>query len=122
MQIALYCDRIRKTFYVHTLVLEAFVEPRPEGLQCCHRDGNPKHNWVPNLRWGTSSENCDDKRRHGVNNAGERNGSAKLSQTGVEEIRCRYQKGETQQALSSAFKITQQQISRIVNYKTWRFK
>lgn len=122
IQVTLHRDGERKTFYVHTLVLEAFVGPRPEGLQCCHRDGNPKHNWASNLRWGSPSENYGDRRRHGTDCAGERNGNAKLSQTDIEEIRRRYQEGETQQAIAPDFKTTQSQISAIVLYKTWRFK
>jgi len=122
MQVTLHLDGERKTFYVHTLVLEAFVGPRPEGSQCCHRDGNPKHNWVSNLRWGSQSENYDDRRRHGVDCVGERNGNARFSQTDVKEIRRRYQEGETQQAVADAFKTTQSRISEIVTYKTWRNK
>jgi hypothetical protein len=36
--------------YVHHLVLEAFVGPRPEGLVCCHWDGDPGNNRLENLR------------------------------------------------------------------------
>lgn len=51
---------------VHALVLEAFVGPRPTGMQCCHRDGDPANNRVENLRWGTISENQLDRVRHGT--------------------------------------------------------
>lgn len=36
--------------YIHHLVLEAFVGPRPPGLICCHWDGDPTNNRVENLR------------------------------------------------------------------------
>src|SRR4051812_31439367 len=39
------------TFLVHRLIMEAFVGPRPDGLQCCHGDGNPANNAISNLRW-----------------------------------------------------------------------
>lgn len=45
---------------VHALVLLAFVGPRPEGMECCHWDDNPKNNSVDNLRWGTRAENVAD--------------------------------------------------------------
>lgn len=50
---------------VHTLVLEAFVGLAPAGMECRHIDGNPSNNHLPNLEWGTSSENKWDRVRHG---------------------------------------------------------
>lgn len=51
----------------HTLVLEAFVGPRPEGKEACHNDGDRKNNRLENLRWDTNSENKMDIQRHGRN-------------------------------------------------------
>lgn len=56
----------RKRFLIHTLVLEAFVGPRPEGAVCCHIDGDPTNNHVTNLRWGSYSDNNHDLVRHGT--------------------------------------------------------
>lgn len=50
---------------VHRLVLEAFVGECPDGMECCHNNGNPLDNRVENLRWGTSSDNTQDIIRHG---------------------------------------------------------
>lgn len=52
--------------YIHALVLTAFVGPKPEGMECCHIDGNPLNNHVSNLRWGTHSDNMQDSIRHGT--------------------------------------------------------
>lgn len=52
--------------FVHRLVLEAFVGPAPEGMECCHNNGDKADNRLVNLRWGTRSENMYDKIRHGV--------------------------------------------------------
>ncbi len=52
-------------FTVHTLVLTAFVGPCPEGMECCHWDGNPNNNRLDNLRWDTRRNNQIDTRRHG---------------------------------------------------------
>lgn len=38
---------------VHRLVLEAFVGPRPEGMQACHYDKDATNNHIDNLRWDT---------------------------------------------------------------------
>lgn len=63
--------------YVHTMVLEAFVEPRPEGLQCRHLDGDPSNNRLENLAWGTSRENGQDRSRHHAERA--KNGVKKVT-------------------------------------------
>lgn len=46
---------------VHTLVLEAFVGPRPPGAHACHRNDIPHDNRLQNLRWGSPRENYQDK-------------------------------------------------------------
>jgi hypothetical protein len=53
---------------VGQLVLETFVGPRPPGLEMCHRDDDPWHNALPNLYWGTRSENRQDLVRNGRHN------------------------------------------------------
>lgn len=51
--------------YVHRLVLDAFVGPRPEGMVSCHNNGDRSDNRLANLRYGTSSENNTDTVTHG---------------------------------------------------------
>lgn len=51
---------------VHALVLEAFVGPRPSGLEGCHNNGDPSDNNVSNLRWDSRSSNLRDAVRHGT--------------------------------------------------------
>jgi hypothetical protein len=51
---------------IHTLVLEAFVGPRPPGLVACHGNGDHFDNRLRNLRWGTYSDNAYDQVRHGT--------------------------------------------------------
>lgn len=43
--------------YVHQLVLEAFVGPRPPGLEGEHDDRDRTNNRLSNLAWKTHSEN-----------------------------------------------------------------
>lgn len=52
---------------VHRLVLEAFVGKRPEGMECCHGDGDRANNSLSNLRWDTNAANVADKVKHGTN-------------------------------------------------------
>lgn len=53
-------------FLIHRLVLETFVGPCPEGMECLHADDDGKNNRLRNLRWGTRKENVADMIRHGL--------------------------------------------------------
>lgn len=59
----------KRRVQVHCLVLEAFVGPRPDGLECCHWDGDAFNNHVSNLRWDTRSANARDALRHGTHSS-----------------------------------------------------
>lgn len=52
--------------YVHVLVAESFIGPKPEGLEVRHLNGNPEDNRVENLAYGTRSENVLDSVKHGT--------------------------------------------------------
>lgn len=51
---------------VHRLVLETFVGPCPEEMECRHLNGRRADNRLENLVWGTRSENTKDAVRHGT--------------------------------------------------------
>lgn len=51
---------------VHRLIAEAFHGPCPDGLECCHNNGNGLDNRPDNLRWDTHQSNMEDKVRHGT--------------------------------------------------------
>lgn len=51
--------------YVHHLVAEAFLGPRPPGLEVRHLNGDMLDNRLANLTYGTSAENKVDTVRHG---------------------------------------------------------
>lgn len=57
---------VAKMFMVHSLVAEAFLGPRPEGMQICHGDGDKENNRSGNLRYDTPTANIEDARRHGT--------------------------------------------------------
>lgn len=50
---------------VHRLVLEVFVGPCPDGMECCHSDSSRSNNHLSNLRWDTHSSNIKDAVRRG---------------------------------------------------------
>ncbi len=110
----------QKNTKVHTLVLSAFVEPRPKGKECRHLDGDPTNNHLTNLVWGTRSENMKDRNTHAPNHSrGESNNSTKLTEQDVLEIRRRSADGESNESVAKDFPITNTQVWRIFNRHNW---
>lgn len=66
IEVVLSRDGMRRYTALSHLVLLAFVGPRPDGSECCHRDGDFTNNSAENLYWGTHSENLYDQVRHGT--------------------------------------------------------
>lgn len=65
--VRLHRDGVITMKLVHHAVLEAFVGPRPEGMEGCHfPDRDPANNRLENLRWDTRSSNHLDRRAHGT--------------------------------------------------------
>ena len=107
---------------VHTLVLNAFVGERPEGMVCRHLNGNALDNRLSNLCWGTPKENTQDAIRHGTApflRHGENALAAKLKLSDVKAIKKMYSQGMTQQEIAKLYSISQHHVSDIVNGKTW---
>jgi hypothetical protein len=66
LNVALCRDSTKMNRTAHQLVIEAFVGPRPEGMECRHLNGDPADNRPENLMWGTASENTYDQVGHGT--------------------------------------------------------
>jgi hypothetical protein len=66
LSVVLHREGVRRTRLIHQLVGEAFLGRRPEGMECCHNNGDPQDNRADNLRWGTHKSNIADKERHGT--------------------------------------------------------
>jgi hypothetical protein len=105
---------------VHRLVLEVFVGPCPEGMECLHRDGDRRNSTLSNLRWGTRVENAADSRRHGTLQLGERHASTNLTDAAVREIRRRRSAGESGRVLASEFSVSEQTVCNIFKRRTWK--
>lgn len=117
------CFRIGKknyVRYVHHLVLEAFVGPRPDGMECCHGIGGASDNSVENLRWGTKAENFADKRLHGTRLFGSRNWNAKLTERDIPLIRALAGEGVEQSIIAHAWGIGNSTVQEIVNRSRWK--
>lgn len=116
-----------KPYKVHRLVCEAFLGPRPDGMDTLHGPGGRQDNSLTNLRYGTRAENELDKIRDGAFNhgggektQGEKNGNSKLTAALVTELRQRYASGERQADLARGFDVTQATISQVVKRQTWK--
>lgn len=91
-----YVFRIGEAKYAITayrLVAEAFIGPRPsEQHEVAHASGSRVSSDYRQLRWATRAENADDTRTHDTNQAGERNGRAKITENDVHFIRAEYRR------------------------------
>lgn len=105
---------------VHSLVLEAFVGPRPKGYHGAHNNGRPGDCRLENLRWATCRDNHSDKRSHGTLPVGEAHGRAKLTAGQVIEMRRRLAAGETLSALAKDFDVAIPTVFDIKSRKNWK--
>ena len=106
-------------YHVHALVAAAFLGPRPDGMQVAHADGDRLNARLDNLRYATGSENAEDKRRHGTDTPGERNGMHKLTDRDVREIRQLRAAGALQRELAERFGVSISAIQFVLNGKHW---
>lgn len=114
-----------KVYQVHSLILEAFVGPRPKGNECRHLDGKPGNNRLTNLRWGTPKENGEDRAIHGTWSNGGRslkgslNPQAKLTDQDVKDIMEMKRRGVKQKDIAILKKVSDATISLIVRKLKW---
>ncbi len=118
-QIRLCMGQDHKWFGVHSLVLMAFVGPKPYGMECAHNNGNPSDNRLDNLRWDTRKGNLSDRERHRTLLRGERNNFAKLSSDDVRRVLKLHENGILGKDIADVMRVTPANISSIINRKTW---
>jgi hypothetical protein len=100
---------------VHTLVLEAFVGPRPSprhhGAHAPDRDRT--NNRLSNLSWKTPEENEADKREHGTKTGG--TGAPRTTKRRVNAIRFAHSRGESISKIASRFGMHRTSVARIIS-------
>lgn len=112
------CDQRRYT--IHRLVCEAFLGPRPAGMQINHKNGNKLDNRLENLEYCTASEN----RRHAFatglqSNQGSKHSQAKLTEKDVARILFKLRNGDKVGDIAKEYGVHQGQISNIKHGKAW---
>jgi len=122
LQITLWKNKIPKTFLVHRLVLETFIGPCPEGMECRHLDNNKSNNQLNNLRWDFPSENRKDIIKYGTiaHQKGILHGMAKLTEEDVKEIKKLLKTRKLKQRkIAKIYNVSEKTISSIKLGKSW---
>src|SRR5262245_53054360 len=127
-QVAIQRDGKTLTRMVGRLVCEAFHGPAPSpGHEAAHWDGIRTNNRPKNLRWATSWENHQDRKRHGTWPGLEQHPGAQLTLAQVREIKAvytarqpgRYIKRGMREALAAKFGVKISLIKDIVAGRCW---
>lgn len=122
--VTFYTDAGKEKHSVHRLVLEAFVGPCPEGMECRHYpDPDTSNNRLDNLMWISHVANIADKMIHGTRQTGERHGMAVLTNKKVARIR-RLRKQDPEKynfrVLATMFGVSKSSIFRAIKEHTWK--
>lgn len=116
LQVTLHQGREKFTRNIHRLVLETFVGPCPDGMECAHGDGNRQNPVLSNLRWDTRKNNHADKIRHGTAQRGENQWFAKVTEAQVREIR---KSTESNAAIAIRYGLAKEHVWSLRNRKSW---
>jgi hypothetical protein len=93
--------------YLHLLIAQAFLPPRPKGFIVGFKDGNPSNCAAGNLEWVNRSG------RPGVR------AHSKLSEEDVRTIRRQLADDVPERILAERFGVSQPSIHAIANKETW---
>ena len=121
--VLLYKDGKAYNKYVHRLILETFVGPCPNGMQCRHfPDGDKRNNRLDNLQWGSRGANEEDKKTHGTSNQGERHGMCKLTEKDVlKVVRLHEKRGRTISQIARKIGTSSGTVHSILTGKNWSY-
>ena len=108
-----------KTFLVHRLVLTTFRGPPFPGAQANHINGTKADNRLVNLEWVTHSENGLHSRRVLGQAIGSKQGSAKLTEEDVPQIRKLLKEGVILRVIGTKFGVGKTAIWMIAAGKRW---
>jgi len=116
LSVCLYGGRKPTLKRIHRLVLAAFDRPPKPGEQCRHLNGVPDDNRLENLAWGSALENQRDRKDHGTDPKGERNGNAKLT---ASQVRAVFVDTRAQTVIAKQYGVTQALVGMIKRREIW---
>lgn len=99
----------RRNYRVHVLVMEAFVGPKPPGLDVNHKDGDKGNNRLSNLEYITRSENHRHAFRLGLAKSpftgvsGDAHHNTKITDADVRALRESFAQGVSRRTLATRY-------------------
>lgn len=117
--VSLHENSIQKSYTVHRLVANAFIENKHNKPYVNHIDGDKKNNHYLNLEWCTHEENTVHAVNNGLIKKGSKRAHSKLKESDVELIKELLKKGDSQSSISKIFNVSQSTISHIKLGKKW---
>lgn len=105
--------------YIHDLVAQAFIGPKPDGSSVNHIDGNKKNNNASNLEYTSHAENMSHAGSHGLMARGEDHPASKMTNQSVKQLRSDRISGMSFLKLSAKYGIAIMTAHSIVNRKYW---
>jgi hypothetical protein len=117
IKVCLSCNGVVRKRFVHTLVMEAFVGPRPAGMEVRHLNGCRSDNRAENLAWGTCKENAADRVDHGTSVRGSAMSTAKLTE---DQVRAILQDTRKYCVIALDYDVSSTTIGVIKRRKAWR--
>lgn len=117
----LWKNNIGERFFVHKLIIETFIDPKPfVNSVCRHLDGNQLNNNPNNLKWGTNKENSQDSIKHKTFQMGSKHYLAKLKEEDIPRIKQMIKDGLSNSKIGIIFNVNRQTIRDIRLNKTWK--
>ncbi len=113
----------RKTYRAHRASWEIHYGEIPKGMYVCHHCDNPPCINPNHLFLGTQKDNIHDmlKKERRPSRKGEKNYSAKLTESQVRNIRKLWKAGNlTQRKIAEVFNVHRTMIGLIVRNKNWK--
>ena len=108
-----------KNGYVHSLVAEAFIGPRPEGMHVCHGPAGPGCPAIWNVSYGTPEDNHKDRVRDGTDVKGENHFMARLSEDDVRKIFAAKGGEKSGSQIAKEYGLTKGAVYNIWNGRAW---
>lgn len=118
--VRLYVDGKSKTYLVHRLVAELYVDNPDNKPEVNHKDGNKSNNNDWNLEWVTGQENVDHAVETGLIPIGNARPNAKFSDEVIKEIRQIRNLGWTYKHIAAYLNCSYQTIEKICKRKTYK--
>ena len=106
----------KRMFFIHQLVMLAFVGEPPPSHEVLHRDGNKYNNCKGNLRYGTSKENSKDCIEHGTIARGKDLPQTKLTE---EKVLAIFKDKRSNTEVSEEYGISKRHVNAIRSGRYW---